>query len=179
LNGKYLATGLTIICFVTSFSQELKLLNGNALVYQDSSRVVKIAEIDPAKGEFFQGWGMINSHEVFFAFNYQDDSEPSSSLRVFNLRDRKSRAVGEVGNAFDSFFQINGDRLVFGWLNRLYLGKLDSAEWSPIGGESGIHEVQVGEGGPDLFPFWIDCRTIGYVRLSSPDLTIHKVKIKD
>jgi hypothetical protein len=166
-----------IFCCAQVEAQQLKVLKGKTLFYEDSSRVVKIAEVEPSNDDFFQGYDIVDSSTVFFAVSH-NAGEPWTSLSLFDIDKKKEHQFGYLGNAFGSFFQYNRDNgfLVFGWENQLYLARLDSVEWSDLT-RRGTKLIASVPGGDDMLPFWIDRSTVGYVAYKAGTWDVRTVKI--
>lgn len=149
-----------LFLFSLTNSQSL-MVYGNGLYYRTQFSQVEIKRIDISS--IFQGYTIVDSNEIFLAYQHELSAEASTDICIYEINDNKEKFLCEIGGTGESIFDYNksNNKVVFNWIKGLYTFEL------PVGS---YDQYQKWKFSPTLIfeckqcyaPFWIDSNTVSY-----------------
>jgi hypothetical protein len=122
-------------------------------------------------GENLRGYGMIDDHQVFLAYQAPGEAEAITIISIVDMRTGKEKKLDEIGGTGESFFDYNQEngRVVFNWVDGIYVFTL--REFWPN------RYKLVARSSNSFEAFWIDATTIGYTDLQGKRAERKRVKL--
>jgi hypothetical protein len=154
-----------LLCLVTtqlSHTQTLRVFMGTDLLYLSSSGIVKVWGLK--HDDYFQGYDLVDSDHVFFAYCFADGGEPSTALRLFDLRTGKVQVLGQLDDTGDCWYTYSRENglILLTWIDGIYT-------WDCVRKKGTEPKLVIRLPMGCVFPYWVDASTIGYTRCGVTD----------
>ena len=151
-----------ILCFLLVIQklqgQSLKVIYGNSLYLQYNKELILIKQMK--KCSHFRGYDVIDSNNIFIAYQPENYAEAITYISIYNIQTKKETIIEEIGGTCESLFSYNSlnKMVLFNSFHGINIFKLYKENGEIV---NKINSNLILEGNYYL-SFWVDEYTIGY-----------------
>ena len=161
----------------TSFGQSLEIWYGDRLYYNYNGNLIEIKEVKRCSS--FYGYGIIDSLNIFMAYDPEDSPEPSTIIAVYDVQRGVENSLGYLYGTGDSHFSYNKDNdcVIYNLSDGIYMFKMHDQKGRLIT-DMGKNTKKILACENPYNVFWIDKITAGYYVWENNKDILKTLKIK-
>jgi hypothetical protein len=120
---KYIFIFFIFVLCESSYSQSLFVAWSKLFVkYRQDIFILK----DLNECHDIQGYAVLDSENIFIAYDPEKSAEASTIISVYNIKDKKELLIREIGGTGESYYSYNSENgcVAFKWYDGIYVFKL-------------------------------------------------------